>query len=290
MVNILITGANSFVGTNYRKFSQFKNVDEISLFDTRPEDINFSKYDVVLHLAAIVHQSKIISEHEYFAVNRDLCLRVAESAKKAGIGQFVFLSTVTVYGNCSPDLKIRNENSICFPDNSYGRSKLEAEMGLTKLEDRDFTVSIIRTPLVYGEGVKANMISLVKLIETMPLLPFKNISNKRNFTYVVNLAGFIDQIIIKRAPGVFIAMDNNAISTTELVNYLSKYLERKVILFKLPGIILRKARYFVPTIVDSLYGSMEVDNSKTLNELQYSPPYTTEEGIKNMIQYYKASK
>jgi UDP-glucose 4-epimerase len=290
MVKILITGANSFVGTNYRKFSQFKDVDEISLFDTRPEDINFSKYDVVLHLAAIVHQSKIISEHEYFAVNRDLCLRVAEFAKKAGIGQFVFLSTVKVYGDCIPDLKIRNENSICFPKDSYGRSKLEAEMGLKKLEDLDFIVSIIRTPLIYGEGVKANMISLIKLIETMPILPFKDISNKRNFTYVANLVGFIDQIIIKRASGVYIAMDNNAISTTELVNYLSKYLEKKVILFKLPGILLRKGRYFVPTLIDRLYGSLEVDNSMTLNELQYSPPFTTEEGIKKMVQSYKASK
>lgn len=90
MTKVLITGANSFVGTNFQFFSKYKDVEEISLFENKPEDINFGKYDVVLHLAAIVHQSKKIPESEYFNVNRDLCLRVAKNAKKAGIKQFVF--------------------------------------------------------------------------------------------------------------------------------------------------------------------------------------------------------
>jgi len=288
MTKILITGANSFVGTNYRKFSQFKDVDEISLIDNRPEDINFSKYDIVLHLAALVHQSKKISEKAYFEVNRDLCLRVAVSAKKAGIRQFIFLSTIKVYGNFIPDHNVRNENSFCYPDDSYSKSKLEAEIGLGKLEDPDFTVSIIRTPLVYGEGVKANMISLIKLIERIPLLPFKNIPNKRNFTYSGNLVGFIDQIIINRASGIYIAMDNNAISTTELVIYLSKYLGKKVILFRLPGLFIKIGSKFLPTVFERLYGSLEFDNSKTLNELHFSPPFTTDDGISEMVQSYKA--
>jgi nucleoside-diphosphate-sugar epimerase len=287
MTKILITGANSFVGRNYRKFSQFKDVDEISLFDNRPEDINFSKYDVVLHLAAIVHQSKKIAENEYFIVNRDLCLQVATAAKRNGIRQFVFLSTVKVYGDFIQDLILRNEASGCFPVDSYGRSKLEAEIGLRKLEDHDFTVSIIRTPLVYGEGVKANMISLIKLIETIPLLPFKCTTNRRNYTYTGNLVGFIDQVIIKRASGVFIAMDNNAISTTDLVGYLSKYLRKKIILFKMPLLFIKIGRKYMPTVFERLYGSLEFDNSKTLTELCYSSPFTTEEGIKEMVESYK---
>jgi UDP-glucose 4-epimerase len=287
MAKILIIGANSFVGINYRKFSQFKDIDEISLRDKRPEDINFSGYDVVLHLAAIVHQTKKISEKEYLSINRDLCLEVAASAKKNGVRQFVFLSTVKVYGDFCPNHDIRNENSVCFPDDSYGRSKLAAEIGLRKLEDRDFVISIIRTAIVYGEGVRANMISLIKLIETIPLLPFKNTLNKRNYTYTGNLAGFIDQAIIERASGVFIAMDSNAISTTELVSYLSKSLGKKVILFKIPGIFLRLGCRYMPSVFERLYGSLEFDNSKTLTELRYSPPFTTEEGIKEMAESYK---
>ena len=287
MTKVLITGANSFVGTNFRKFSQYEDIEEISLYENRPEDIDFGKYDVVLHLAAIVHQSKSIPESEYFSINRDLCLRVAEHAKKAGIKQFVFLSTVKVYGEFVPKFGLCNENSKCIPDDAYGRSKYEAEIGLNKLEDDNFTVSIIRTPLVYGEGVRANMIFIVKLVDSFPLLPFGKIYNKRNFTYTENLVGFIDQIIKKRASGIFIAMDENAISTTELVNYLSKFLEKKVTLFKLPQIFIRIGTFFIPGIFDRLYGSLEFDNTKTKRELNFEPPFSTEEGIKKMVISYK---
>ena len=168
MTKVLITGANSFVGTNFIKYSQFRDTEEISLLNKRPEDIDFEKYDVVLHLAAIVHQSKKITEAEYFRVNRDLCLRVAEHAKKRGIRQFVFLSTLKVYGEFVNGSDLRNEDSECFPDDAYGRSKYSAEIELKKLEDEHFILSIIRTPLVYGEGVKANMINLVKLVDLFP--------------------------------------------------------------------------------------------------------------------------
>jgi len=78
MTKVLITGANSFVGNNFLKFSRYRGTEEVSLLDKTPENIEFGKYDVVLHLAAIVHQSKKIAESEYFRINRDLCLRVAQ--------------------------------------------------------------------------------------------------------------------------------------------------------------------------------------------------------------------
>jgi UDP-glucose 4-epimerase len=289
LAKILITGAKSFVGTNFRRFSKFREVDEISLYDSKPEDINFSQYDIVLHLAAIVHQSKKIPDKEYFFINRDLCLNVAKHSKKGGVKQFIFLSTIKVYGDFITDPNIRNEDSTCFPDDAYGKSKLEAEFGLRKLEGPDFIVSVIRTPLVYGEGVKANMMSLVRLIEKIPILPFKAINNKRNFTYIENLIGFIDRIIIKKASGVFIAMDDKAISTTELLNFISKYLGKKNRLFKLPGLFIRVGKNIIPHVFDRLYGSLEVDNTKTLRALDYEPPFSTEEGIKKMIFAYKNS-
>lgn len=290
MKKVLITGANSFVGANFQFFSQYKDVDEICLLQSKPEDINFGKYDVVLHLAAIVHQSKKIPESEYFNVNRDLCLRVAEHAKKAGIKQFVFLSTVKVYGEFVPEFGLCNENSKCIPDDAYGKSKYEAELGLKKMEDANFTVSIIRTPLVYGEGVKANMRRILKLVEAFPILPFGKVNNKRSITSVENLVGFIDQIIEKRASGIFIAMDENPLSTTELVNYLSKFLEKKVALFRLPQIFIRIGSFLIPGIFDRLYGSFEFDNSKTKKELNYEPPFSTEAGIKKMVLLYKNKK
>jgi len=290
MTRILITGANSFVGTNFRKYSQYSDVDEVSLIDNRPEDIEFDKYDVVIHLAAIVHQSRKIAESEYFSINRDLCLRVAQQSKKAGIKQFVFFSTIKVYGESVPGTKIFDENSKCYPNDAYGKSKYSAEVELLRMDDASFKVSIIRTPLIYGEGVKANMLSLIKLVDSLPLLPFGKIDNKRNFTFVENLVGFIDKIIEKNVSGVFIAMDEKAISTTELVNYISKYLGRNTVLFRLPKMFIRFANKFIPDILDRLYSSCEFENKKTKKVLNYAPPFSTEEGIKRTVFYYLEKK
>ncbi len=227
MSKILITGADSFVGNNFIRFSQHRDVEESCLIANNPKDIDFRKFDVVLHLVAIVHQLKEIHENEYYKINRDLCSMVAEQAKKAGVKQFIFLSTVKVYGEFIPESGAWDENSICIPDDAYGKSKYEAELALKKIEDAGFAVSIIRTPLVYGEGVRANMLSIMKLVDTFPILPFGKVNNKRSFTYTENLAGFIDRIIEKRASGIFLAMDENPLSTTELVNYISKFLNKK---------------------------------------------------------------
>lgn len=173
-MRILITGSNSFVGRNFIEYSLNRYVDEISLFENRPEDIDFSKYETVIHLVAIVHQSKTIPEHQYFRVNKDLCIKVAEYAKNSGVRQFIFLSTVKVYGKFMPNSGPWNEDSICKPEDSYGKSKYEAEIALKEMETVNFTVSIIRTPLVYGIGVKANMLSILKLVDKFPVLPCKH--------------------------------------------------------------------------------------------------------------------
>lgn len=290
MPDILITGANSFIGKSFVKYSQFREIDQVSLLQTKPENINFEKYSVVLHLAAIVHQVKKIPDSDYFKVNRDLCLDVAEYAKRAGVKQFVFLSTLKVYGKVPSDGNIVNENSNCFPEDAYGKSKLAAENGLRKLESKDFIVSVIRTPLVYGEGVKANMKSLIRLIEKYPVLPFRDIRNKRNFTYTENLVGFIDKIILKKASGIFITMDDDAVSTTELVTYISKFLGKKVRLFSLPDSVIKIFSKLIPEIFDRLFCSLEVDNRMTRAVLEYKPPFSTEEGIRRMISSYKNEK
>jgi len=290
MTKVLITGTHSFVGNNFRKYSKFSDIEEISLFENKPEEIEFDRFDVVLHLAAIVHQSKDTPESEYFRVNRDLCLRVAEQSKKSGIKHFIFLSTVKVYGEHYTGTWLRNENSNCNPEDAYGKSKLEAEKGLKKLEDSEFRVSIIRTPLVYGEGVKANMLSLTKLVDILPLLPLGNLKNKRNFTFAGNLVGYIDRIIEKNASGTFIAMDENAISTSELLSMISKYLGKRTVLFRLPSLFVKIAGLVYPEIIERLYGSLEFENLKTKAALSYRPPFTTEEGIKKMVLYYLENK
>jgi nucleoside-diphosphate-sugar epimerase len=200
------------------------------------------------------------------------------------------LSTLKVYGNVPCGNIITDENSECNPTDPYGKSKLEAEIGLKELEGPDFIVSVIRTPLVYGEGVKANMLSLIKLVEKIRILPFKNTGNRRNYTYVGNLVGFIDRIIEKKASGVFIVKDNEALSTTDLVTLLAKNLDRKLKLFSLPPVLLFIFKNLFKHYYERLYGSMEVNNTKTKIILDYQPPYSIDEGISRMISAYKKNK
>lgn len=290
MSSILITGASSFIGNNFRVLSKNQNIKEISLQEIHPEEINFGSTDVVLHLAAIVHQSKKISEQEYFRVNRDLCITVARKAKEAGVRQFIFLSTIKVYGNFIHGSDPWNEDSICLPVEAYGRSKYEAELELRKLESPEFKVAIIRTPIVYGSGVSANILKLVKLVEKFPFLPFRGVNNNRHYTYVGNLIGFIDKIIEVNASGTFIVMDDSPISTTNLVQTIANFLHRKLFLFRVPNIFIMAGIKVRPAIFDRLYGSFYLDNSKTKKDLKYNPPFTSEEGLSRMISAYMSSR
>ena len=290
MSRILITGANSFVGTNYIKSSIHKEISEISLFQNNPEQIDFTGYDVVIHLVAIVHQSRRIKDDKYFKINRDLCLEVAEHARRGGVKQFIFLSTVKVYGEFIPNSGPWNEDSSCLPEDSYGKSKYEAEVALRKMETTNFIVSIIRTPLVYGVGVKANMLSILRLVDKFPILPLAKVNNKRSFTSAENLVAFIDRIIERRASGIFIAMDEKPLSTTDLVYLISRYLNKRVFLFRMPEFIVEAGKSLIPKIFDRLYGSFEMDNSKTLRELDFRAPLSTEEGIENMVIAYMQNK
>jgi len=290
MSKILITGENSFVGKNFIKLSQNSEIDELSLLDHQPEDIDFTKYDVVLHLVAIVHQSKQIEEKEYFRVNTDLCLRTAREAKKAGVKQFVFLSTVKVYGPYDSNMGVWNESSVCNPDDSYGKSKYAAEKALENLIDDNFMVSIVRTPLVYGEEVKANMLSLINLVEKIPILPLGNTNNQRSFTSVQNLVAFLDKIIEKRLSGVFIAKDEQDLSTSELVKIIAKYLNKKLVLLSIPKFVIYLGKKVYPRIFDRLYGSFELENKETLDRLNFKPPLSIEEGLKKMIEAHIKNK
>jgi nucleoside-diphosphate-sugar epimerase len=290
MAKVLIIGTSSFIGTNFRKVSKNQIIREVSLKDTQPEEIDFSDVEVVLHLAAIVHQSKKIKNSEYLFVNRDLCTRTAKQAKACGVKQFILLSTVKVYGQYIPGSEPWNEDSACYPEDSYGMSKFEAELALRKLEDSDFIVSTVRTPIVYGPGVTANILKLIKLIEKFPLLPFKQVSNSRYYTNIENLVGFIDRIIEIKASGTFIAMDDMPLSTTLLVRHLSNYMHKKVLLFKLPDLLVKIGITLKPEIFGRLYGSFYLDNTKTKKVLNYKPPFTTEEGLAKMISSYLALK
>jgi nucleoside-diphosphate-sugar epimerase len=285
---ILITGSSGFVGKNFIKMSTEFEILEVDLIKEKIEDVDFSGVDCVLHLAALVHQMKGAPDCEYYKINRDLAFKTAFLAKKNGVRHFIFMSTAKVYGESSGKNSAWNEDSACNPTGSYAKSKYEAENLIRNLEEDTFKVAIVRSPLVYGSGVRANMLNLVGLIKKYPVLPLGTIDNKRSMVYIGNLVELFRKIICLKASGIFIAGDQKSLTTTELCVLVAKTLNKRIFLFKMPDLLLQILKSIKPSIIYRLFGSMELDNRKTNEILGLKLPYTTEEGIKAMVDWFRA--
>lgn len=282
MKRLLLTGSNGFIGNYFLNHCKNKyNIQTFSFLKDDFESLHVNDTDVILHLSALVHQMGGASAQEYEKVNVDQTVELAQKAKANGVKQFIFMSTIKVCGEES-DVAY-TQSATCKPQDAYGKSKLKAEIELLKLEDDNFKVSIIRTPIVYGYGVKANIKNLMKLIQKVPILPFASIENKRSFVYVGNLCVLIDSIIEKAQSGIFLASDDKAISTTELIALIALGMNKKVYLFKLP-FFKELLKVVKPSMYKRLYESLEVDTTQTKQKLDFQNPYTTKEGIALMIE------
>ena len=215
-MRLLLTGSNGFIGKYF--INNYQNKHNIKTFSFLNDDINnleMANAEVVFHLSALVHQMGGATKEEYEKVNVTQTLDLAKKVKASGVKHFIFMSTVKVYGE-ETDISY-TENSVCNPQDEYGKSKLQAEQELQKLEDDNFKVSIIRTPIVYGYDVKANIKSLINLIKKVPVLPFGKIENRRSMVFIGNLCHLIDEIIIQEKAGIFLASEIGRASCRERV-------------------------------------------------------------------------
>lgn len=282
MKELLITGSNGFIGSYF--INKYKNKYNIKTFSFLKNDINTldsNRVDVVFHLSALVHQIGGASAIEYERVNVTQTLDLAKKAKESGVKQFVFMSTIKVYGEETNNKY--TENTVCNPENEYGKSKLKAEQELQKLEDENFKVSIIRTPIVYGYGVKANIKSLVNLVNKISILPLGKIKNKRSMVYIGNLCHLVYTVIQKEQSGIFLASDDEPLSSSKLIELISKNLDKKIYLIKIP-FFESLLKLLKPSFHKRLYGSLEIDNIITKEKLNLKNPYSVEEGIRLMIK------
>lgn len=280
-MKILLTGSSGFIGSYFKQhYSHLHTIQTFSFLNDNLKALDLTGTEAVVHLSALVHQMNDASEEEYERINLFQTVELAEKAKECGVGHFIFMSTVKVYGE-ETNLPY-NENSACLPEDNYGKSKLRAEEALQTLSSEDFIVSIIRTPIVYGYGVKANIKSLIRLVQNISIIPFDGIDNKRSIVYIGNLSYLIHRVIQQQRSGIFLASDDAPISTTNLIQYISKAMHKEIILVKIPFFtpILRLVK---PSYHKRLFESLEVDNTATKNRLQLTNPYTTEEGIYNML-------
>ena len=215
-MKVLITGKNSYVGKNIGNFLLYKNMEVkyVSVRNGISED-EFTDVDVVVHCAAIVHKKEAKFAILYDKVNYELTVDIAEKAKKKGVKQFIFMSTMAVYGKREGEI---NGNTPLQPKTLYGESKLKAEKALEKIADENFKVSIIRPPMVYGRSCPGNYKKLRMLALKLPVFPL--VENKRSFIYVENLAYFVWNTISEGKEGIFMPMD----SKTESTDTMSKYI------------------------------------------------------------------
>lgn len=232
---VLITGAGSYIGqtfTTYAKEHYPENfeIDELDMIGDDWREYDFSKYDIVYHVAGIAHADVgNVSEEtkeKYYAVNTDLTVEVARKAKAQHVKEFVFMSSMIVYGESAPygKKKVIDANTVPTPVNFYGDSKLQADVAVRELADDSFKVIVLRPPMIYGKGSKGNYPTLAKLAKKMPVFP--DVDNERSMLYIENLCEFLCQIMlvgnVKQNATVLIPQNAEWSNTSMMVKEISK--------------------------------------------------------------------
>ncbi|EGP5084240.1 NAD-dependent epimerase/dehydratase family protein [Enterococcus faecium] len=254
MKKILITGANSYIGTSFKKWmTQFQDEYQIDTLSVRGDawrEHDFSGYDTVFHVAGIAHAdvSKVSEETKqlYYAVNRDLAIETAKKYKQdlsGKKGQFIYMSSIIIYGEETNINKKRviTPDTKPNPSNFYGDSKLQAEIGLQPLDDDTFHVAILRPPMIYGPGSKGNYQQLVKLANKFPIFP--DVKNERSMLHIDKLSEFVKERIDAQDSGVFFPQNDQYVRTSHMVRDIAQENGKKIYLFSYMNWAIRLLGY-----------------------------------------------
>jgi len=266
MKKILITGVNSYIGTSFKqwvsKFPDLYIVNSISVRDANWKEMSFVGYDVILHTAAIVHVKENFTD-KYFEVNRDLTVELAKKAKKEGVKQFIFLSTMGVYGTETGSI---THDTIPVPKTPYAKSKYEAEQLLKRLGNNDFKIAILRPPIVYGNNSPGNYSRLSNLVLKLPFFPL--IENQRSMIYIDNLSEFIRILINNEIEGLFFPQNKDYVNTTQLAKLIAKAHQKNLKVTRIFNWIisfgLRKSKTFKKVFGSFVYDKGMIGSPGTL--------------------------
>ena len=259
MKKILITGANSYIGTHVENWLVKENstqekykVDTLDMLDVNWINKDFTGYDVVFHVAGIVHQKETSrNESLYYEVNERLAISVAEKAKHSGIGHFIILSSMSVYGFDKGHI---TKSTLPSPKTHYGKSKYNADNRILEMANEKFVVSIVRPQMVYGKGCKGNYGLLRKIALKSPIFPKYN--NERSMIYIDNLAIFIQKIIDGKLQGVFLPQDREFVNTSKMVLEIARCNNRKCMLCGMFAPFIHIGKMLNITLVNKVFGNL----------------------------------
>lgn len=259
---ILITGANSYIGTSFEKWlSQWPDkyvIDTVDMIDGSWREKSFASYDVVFHVAGIAQVSVDPSkEFLYYKINRDLAIETAEKAKAEGVKQFIFMSSIIVYGESSSSKRVIDRNTVPNPTNFYGMSKLQAEEGIKKIESDKFKVVILRLPMIYGKGSKGNYPKLSNLAVKAPVFP--DFENERSMLHIDNLCEFLRIMVDYDESGLFYPQNEEYVRTSEMVRSIAEIRGKKIWMTKLFNPLIRGMSSI--SIVRKVFGNLVYDKS-----------------------------
>jgi len=269
---IMVAGASGYIGKKFiNKYYDKFIFRTVSLRYGLPCDFNC--IEAVICLSGISHgnpENGFASEHSILSHKISA---FARRAKESGVNHFIFFSTVGLYGSrgyLNGQTSLLDEQSICAPNTAYGRLKFSTEKAILSLEDDKFTVSIIRSPIVYGKDAPGNMAKLKRLVKLCPILPFNYSNNRRSMVCIDNLLYFTKLVIDKRVSGIFIPQDKETYSIKQIVTAISS----EIFLFKFPRIIFLLLVKIKPQMMASLYGNLEFDSSVSNKKLGYKAKET----------------
>lgn len=272
MKKVLITSKNSYVGNSFAGWvNQYPNdydIDRISVRNKKWKEIDLSIYDTILHVAGIAHvttNSKM--EEMYYKVNRDLTIELANKAKKAGVKQFIFMSSIIVYGDSKVEKMVIDRSTEPSPSNFYGLSKLEAEEGILSLESKDFKIAIVRPPMIYGKNSKGNYPKLSKAARMLPLFP--NIDNERSMLHIDNLSEFLRLIIKNEDDGLFFPQNKEYVKTSDMVKVIAEVHDKKIYLTKIFNPIFKLMIGRV-NIINKVFGNLVYDQKLSEYRANYN--------------------
>lgn len=242
-------------------------VDKVSMRDGLWKEKDFSQYNVVFHVAEIAHvSSDLKTEDLYYKVNRDLTIQTTVKAKAEGVKQFVFMSSVIIYGDSSSSKRVIDRDTVPTPSNFYGNSKLQAEEGIRGLESADFKIVTLRPPMIYGKGSKGNYPKLAKVAQKLPVFP--TIDNERSMLHIDNLCEFIKVMIDFEESGLFFPQNSEYVKTSEMVKLIAESHEKNIKLVKVFNPMLKLMRLKVG-LINKVFGNLVYEKSMSDYKVNY---------------------